>query len=246
MGRVASIGTTPGDRRGMLWCIALPLVAGGAAGIVCYLIAGNSLDLFLGGLCFTSILVCPMAAIAGRLPGTLFVSLALTLGMACSWFLPVHERLIAPGQWIMCLLVLWTFLFALSSLVLVMMRLGLSAIASVTWVQALAIAWLSWPIWLSGILPGVPLRWCVAVHPLFAINATLTDLGIWTEQQVAYGLTTMGQDVPYQLPASGWVAIAFQGGVAMLMSVLSVSRISRMAPRSTNQIETEASSISNT
>ena len=45
----------------------------------------------------------------------------------------------------------------------------------------------------------------VAIHPLFAINGVLVNLGAWSHLPIAYReLTTLGQDVPYTLPASVW------------------------------------------
>jgi hypothetical protein len=101
--------------------------------------------------------------------------------------------------------------------VLLLMGLRCSAVVSSAIATIAVLAWLSFPIWLSGALPGSQLKASVLLQPLFAINGVLPQLGIWTEQQVAYGLTNVGQDVPYQLPASPWPAITFQLALSVLM-----------------------------
>jgi hypothetical protein len=81
-----------------------------------------------------------------------------------------------------------------------------SAIATI-----LALAWLTWPVWLSPRLTGpsaaTTVKYLTWMHPLFAVNGVLTNLGAWSHLPIAYRyLTTLGQDVPYALPTSIWPA----------------------------------------
>ena len=90
-------------------------------------------------------------------------------------------------------------------------------------VTLLAWAWLLWPIWLGPTLASravSPPTWLTAVHSLFAVNATATSLGVWTQQPLAYQLTPLGQDVAYALPASVWpcaLAQAVAAGLVLLV-----------------------------
>jgi len=110
----------------------------------------------------------------------------------------------------------WTVLFAWSMLLWAMgaattprRRDGgtvrTAAVAVAAWL------WLSFPIWLG---PTMGARgwdapvWVTTIHPLFAMNAAVIELGIWTQQPVAYQLTPFGQDVAYALPRSVWPFVA--------------------------------------
>jgi len=151
----------------------LSLVVGG----VCYLIAGNSLDLFIGGVFFAALLAPPLSAIAGRSLGGI---LAITLGIGGSWFMPVHAEMVTVWQWAICVTVLLSFAALLMAGVQLLMRFGLSAVTASAVTTIGALCWLSWPVWLSASLVGSRLHWSVVFHPLFAINHVVAGLGIWT------------------------------------------------------------------
>jgi hypothetical protein len=99
-------------------------------------------------------------------------------------------------------------------------ELAASAVAT-----ALSLAWLAWPIWLSGSVdrPVVvrAIAWLIPVHPLLALNGLLSDLGVWGELPLMYQLTALGQDVPYSLPGSVATCVAMHfllGGALLLLS----------------------------
>ena len=192
----------------------ISLVLASTSGIICYLVAGNSLDLFIGCFFFAAIL-------AGQLPGEWGTIAGITIGIGLCWWMPVHADAITATQWGMCVALLASFVAAMVMLVRALQRFS-PAVAS-TVVTVVALAWLSWPVWLSASIPGIQLRGSVLFHPLFAINHVVSDLGIWTEQQAAYSLTTLGQDVAYQLPFSAWPTIAMQSGLAIALAILTMS-----------------------
>jgi len=204
--------------------MVLGLVVSATMGTCCYLIAGNSLDLFIGSVLLACSLTPPLAAIAGQLPGAALTVLAVAIGIGSAWILPVCKGYIAFGQWADCMMVLGTTLLMAGFAVLLLMRVGCSALGSSAIITILIMAWLTFPIWLSGALSGSRLRWPVLLHPLFVINGIVPQLGFWTEQQVAYGLTNLGQDAQYQLPQSAWLVIGFQGGLALVMFLATGSR----------------------
>jgi hypothetical protein len=204
-------------------------------GFCCYQIAGNSLDLFIGGVLLGCIVCPPLTAIAGQTPGAALAPVGISIGIGCFWILPVWKHAIELAQWGSCMLVLCTLLLAVSFGVLLLIRLGCSTVASSAIATIAMLAWLSFPIWMSGALPGTRLHWSVLLHPLFAINGIVPQLGIWTEQQVAYGLTNVGQDAPYQLPTSAWPVIGFQSGLAMAMLLLQCVLRARPSARESSQ-----------
>ena len=83
----------------------------------------------------------------------------------------------------------------------------------------LALAWLSWPVWLSPWIAGRDrlVAWLVAAHPLFALDGALRHLGPpWTEHHWMYTrLTVLNQDVFYSLPGGVGRAVVLCAGIAL-------------------------------
>jgi hypothetical protein len=204
----------------------LPLLAtllGAAGALVCARAAGApSLDLLLGSAIIAAILTPPLC-IAWR-----WSFLAVAAGTSVVW-------LIHPIAWLACTLTLLAFLTAAAAAMCLLVRIRIHPLAASAIVTMLALAWLIWPVWASHWLPGRDVKWLIDLHPLFAINGAAKDLGIWTEQHVAYRLTALGQDVPYQLPTSVAPCVLFHGLLA-----LGLFCCTRIALRSTNQIDADA------
>jgi hypothetical protein len=119
----------------------------------------------------------------------------------------------------MCYVILVVWCFALLGIGQIISLLIRSPIPAAALTVALALLWLTWPIWLARILPDHPdlAAHLVAPHPLFAINGVLKSFGIWTEQPLAYQyLMTLGQDLPYALPQN----IGPVAGLHMLLGAL--------------------------
>jgi hypothetical protein len=195
----------------------IALILSCVAGIACYVTAGNSLDLFLGSVVLACILMPPFSAMAGQSPGGWLQAIGITLGVSCCWWMPWHKQMISLYQLALCLLVLFSLLTLLMTIVRLLMRLKVQPVPASAIVTVAILAWLTWPIWLSPSIAGNQLRWSVMFQPIFAVNHILSNLGIWTEQQVAYNLTSLGQDVQYQLPTSAWPTIDLQCGLASLL-----------------------------
>jgi hypothetical protein len=227
---ITPVLSVPGDRRWRPPRFIFAFLFSSMLGIFTWYITDNGLDLFLGAICLSAITVPSLWVFAGRSPGVL---IGMILGIGASWLLPVSENAISFAQWILCLLVLASVCSAIAGLIQMGISPGIVVIVG--------IAWLTWPIWLSVSLPGRQPDLSVLFHPLFATNHVLEHLGIWTEQQGAYGLTNLGQDVQYQMPASAWPAILFHLGIAGVAWVAATF----IAPRSINQIDPDASAIKN-
>ena len=104
-------------------------------------------------------------------------------------------------QWLACYLVLAAYAWALCGLTRVFRSAAL--------VTFLSIAWLTWPVWISPYLQGTRsnpvVDRIIAIHPLFAVNGVLANLGEWSHFPIAYSqLTRLGQDISYTFPASIW------------------------------------------
>ncbi|HWP40495.1 MAG TPA: hypothetical protein VNL70_06170, partial [Tepidisphaeraceae bacterium] len=171
-----------------------------------YQAAGVSLGLPLAGFVFAAIIVPPMCAAENRLLDRLLVAAGANDGIALVVLLAVLHPAITFVQWLQwyALMIAWCAALA-GTLSLIRRFIPASAAAGI--VVLLALAWLSWPIWTAAHLRGAAAAEIVAAvvhpHPLFATNRVMLNLGLWTQQPLAYGtLLSLGQDVPYELPAN--------------------------------------------
>ena len=85
-------------------------------------------------------------------------------------------------------------------------------------VTVLAVAWLTWPIWLSPALHGRAgeqmVNLLVPANPVFAVNGVLRErLGYWAEQSLAYRFTSLSDDVSYGVPESVLACVLLHGGI---------------------------------
>jgi hypothetical protein len=98
-----------------------------------------------------------------------------------------------------------------------------------------ALAWLTWPIWLSRAFDGdASAGWvdkAAAVHPALSIN--IPNLGVWSEQAIAYHLTDLNQNVPYSPPKTVWGAVLLHGAIAVVLLGLVGWRSGRASLRAT-------------
>ncbi len=200
-----------------LWLLTAGCAGAGLViGAACAAVGGTSLASFLAPLAIAPAFV-PRLGRARPIVVGVAGALLFSLGVAITW------GFIAPSAddsgWPATLRWLadaWSVLFGWSALLLAggaAMRPGALAARRSTGTARTAIVtiaawlWLGFPIWLG---PTMGTRgwdaptWLTAIHPLFAMNHAVIELGIWTQQPVAYQLTPFGQDVSYALPRSLW------------------------------------------
>jgi hypothetical protein len=199
-----------------------------ATSAACYAAAGPTLQFPIGGVLFAAVLVPPLSLIATRAIDAILIAASVALGIAVIWVFTIHA-------WLPSTIVLLAFTAALSATAQALVRLRINAIIASAIVTLGALGWLTWPVWASSLLVGQRVHWLVTLHPLFAINGACRDLGIWTEQRVAYHLTNLGQDVPYELPTSVAPSTALHAGWAvaalLLVTAIDVRRRKRRQPR---------------
>jgi hypothetical protein len=183
------------------WAICFGVSA--LVALACLYVTGISLDLFLGTFLLTAIMT-PALCGGG--------AIALVAGCSAVWLWAVMDGAISISAWAQCVLVLAGFVLAMVCLCRGLVRCGIHPVAVAGAVTFLSLAWLSWPIWWRGSGP-------VMIHPVFAVNSACKEVGIWTEQRIAYRLITLGQDTPYRLPGSVWPAVLFHSGLAGIFTV---------------------------
>lgn len=214
----------------LLRAAAAPFALALLAGIACYLAGGPTLGLFFGPILFASILAPPLVLAERDLIGRLFVAGAIIDGIAVVWLAAVIFSPTTLLQWLTCYLVLIAWVAALWGVAAALDRLLRLALAAQAVTVILALAWLTWPVWLSPWLIGRDgasiAAWLTPAHPLLAINGVLAHLGIWSEQGIAYHLTNLGQDVPYELPASMLPAVLLH-----LLVGITMIWLARLRPR---------------
>ena len=220
-------GNTPRD----FVAVALPpLLLLALLTTCCYLAAGPTLGLYLGGLA-PAMLLTPQFTVAHRAPIERVLSVASVVdGVGVVWLLALFRSDLTFGQWLGAYVLLAACALGVAGATLLLARwigeLFASALTTV-----IAVAWLTWPIWLSAWVDrsgvGRMIDALVPFHPLLAMNGLLAHLGVWGEGPLMYQLTSLGQDVPYSLPSAiAWCAGAhlLLGGALLLISAAGKSR----------------------
>jgi len=230
-----------GGMPALLPALALAISLGAGLTFCCYCSSGIGLDFFIAPL-FLTAFTCPTAAaIAGRLPGAGVIAIGLAMGSGLVWGIALHSNAIGWGQWAEALFLLFTFAGAIGSIVWLMIILKVAKIVAAAIGVAVSLAWLTCPIWLSIGLAGGSVGQMIQLHPLFVMNHIVYSpaIGLWPEQAGAYGLTSLGQDVQYELPGTMLPILVFHGAMMLLAGSIGWF-CCRMASRSINQIETDA------
>jgi hypothetical protein len=162
--------------------------------IITYVASGATLGLLIGSVTLATLIAPPLAVSQFALQRTL-IAVAVTVANLLVWMfvLPFMDSL-------QCGVVLLAFTLALLSL------------RSASIAMIIAIAWLALPFWMQS---ARTLATLAPFHPIFAMNGACKSLGIWTQQPILYRLTTLGQDVPYELPASIWRCVLAHGIIAL-------------------------------
>jgi hypothetical protein len=178
--------------------------------------AGSSLAVFFGGIIALAVCVPIGASVIFKPLDRLCLTLLCGGSVGLVWLIP------AAGNWLSCTAIALAFAASLAGLTSLLRRLHFNDTFAPAVVILLAIAWLSWPIWLSPALEGrqALVDWLVPAHPLLAINAQVLHLGIWTERPMMYRWTILNQDVSYQMPTNPlWCIIVHLGiGVGAMVT----------------------------
>lgn len=192
---------------------ALPFLLGAAGTSLCYLAAANTLGFYLGPVFIVTLILPPLVAAETRGIRATLVAGAVVDAVGLAWLIFVFGPTLTLAQWLACYACLAACAFASASTVWVLRRMiGALAASSIT--VLLGVAWLTWPVWTSSFLTRGLAAWLTPAHPLMAINRVLLDHGVWTEQRLMYAHATLGQDVPYTLPASIWPCVLAHGLIA--------------------------------
>ncbi|MDB5301916.1 MAG: hypothetical protein JWO87_3579 [Phycisphaerales bacterium] len=182
----------------------VPFVLGAGMAIACYAASGASLGLFFGPVLLVSLVAPALTLGEETLRARLIAAAGVTLGIRLVW---LFAGTINFRDALQCEIILAAWIFALTGFATLLRTAGLPAAFASALSAALALAWLTWPVWLSHSLAGqsVP-SWLTAPHPLLALNGVVLDrFNAWDRYELAYrDLTTLNQDILYTMPVSVW------------------------------------------
>ena len=203
-------------RLGLLIPLLGSAALGGGIAAVDYAVAAPSIGYFL-----TSYLIATLAAatLATGRPAAPLLALrvgGLWFGTVAVWAFGVHRQAMSPADGMAVVGLLASSVAATSATVARLERCRLPPPVPTAIVVVTFLAWFTCPIWEPSLLSG---DWVARCHPALALNGRLSSLEIWTEQPVAYQLTTLGQDVAYALPGSIRPAVFANLGVVILAAL---------------------------
>jgi hypothetical protein len=188
------------------------LILGILSAGLCYLSAGASLGLFLGGLLMATILIAPLTVADERLGDRMIALAGVTLPIAVAWLIGTFKSQTYIGEWAACCALLITYGLALAGVSAALRVVRLPALAAAALTVTLGLAWMTWPIWLSrawdGEASAAGVARLVVCHPGMAVNRqVIRQFGEWTGQSVAYHLTDLSQNVSYVPPRTVWPCV---------------------------------------
>ena len=180
---------------------------------------GRNLGLFFGGLVLASILAPLLAIAESELNRRVSIVIASVVAIALVWLSCVANDAITLGEWARAAVVLGSFALAAASVAALLAKIRIPPAVAVI----VAIAWLSWPIWLAPALRGREsseriVGRMVAANPIFAMQgALLKAYNVpWAQYRIAYRLTNIGDDIPYQMPTSIAPSVILHGAIGVI------------------------------
>lgn len=205
MSVIAPLESAPRNNSHLLtFVIAMSLSAGCA--IALRIVTNNPLGLSIGALGLLSLITPPLALAVSRQLDRAMLAGAVAL--------PMIVVLLTNALQVIPIILIFTLSLVAIAHALIVVRLPIAIASTIT--TLLALAWLTWPIWLASHISDQWIARLVAPHPIFAINGILPDAGVWTQQPIMYRLTTLGQDVPYAFP-SIWPTLLLHCAIALLL-----------------------------
>jgi hypothetical protein len=218
----------------LLATAAFPLTLSAIGALGCYAASGASLGVYLGGLLTVTAILPPLLLAEERWPPRLVALSATLVPVAVVWTVASLRSETRATECLAAFAILSVYALALSGMAAAFRRLRLSAAVASALTVVLALAWLTWPIYLSRTWQGEASAATVArlvnVHPGLAINAQLRHLGNWTEQSIAYHLTDLNQTVPFAPPRTVWGTVLFHGAIGWALIALALWPVRPRSP----------------
>lgn len=214
--------------------LAPPFLLATLAAISLHHYAGPTIGAYLGAALLISLLLPPLILIADLWCHRLILLAAVGLPFLIQWLTIRDEMSALFSELTLCALVLLAWALLLTGLVAALARILPAALAS-TATMVFALAWQTWPIYLSRAWNGSDsapaiARWAI-FNPIMQIDGILSPrIGSWTAQSVAYHLTDLVQNVPYSAPSHTWLCILTHTALgALLLFTASFPHVAKTA-----------------
>jgi hypothetical protein len=175
------------------------------------LYAGPELGGVFAVICAVALL---MPIFAATKEFTVVPILGVYAGAANASLLFLVRGTLDVSQGLPLLILLGAFTFALAGVTRVLIAARVSPTLAGGVVITLALAWLSWPVWVSPWVTDAHANLVAPFHPLMAINGAVPQHGLWQQSRLMYQLTSLGQDVSVGPPDSVMPSAVFHGLVA--------------------------------
>ena len=213
----------------------IPLTLATSVGVLCLVVLGRAaLAIVIGGAFFTTILVPPLVLWRDAPRERVEIAFLVAAPMCVVAWLAARGAPVTLGHLLGCAVTLIAYAGCLAGVAMVLARGRIDRSIASALVTILGLAWLTWPIWFAPHLTGPSATRTAAVlvaaHPIFAVNGQLRQLGAWTHQGVMYRITSLGQDVPYELPPSVWPCVLVHAAIGALLVVIAMWSPRRRLP----------------
>ncbi|MDW8261387.1 MAG: hypothetical protein RMJ35_02570 [Phycisphaerales bacterium] len=202
-----------------IWTAALPgLFLGVIGSAALWLVAKDTLGLWLGGLAIVALLLPPLSATERGWVGRVIAGGVVADCVMVLWLLSAGWSEVTIGQWFHCSVVLYAFAICGLGLILMLREAGIPGELTAAVTVLALLGWLTAPVWPAGWVDPPVAGVLSRFHPLLAINGQIPQLGIWLEQPIVYRVAVLGQDVPYSLPGDVWWSAGAHAGLGVVFA----------------------------
>lgn len=201
------------------WVAPLAALALSGSASVIALVAAGPLQGALFGSCIVTVLLTPLLVSSEtRWPMALLVTVSLAVGCLLGPIAAVLQGELNGRLLSVLAAVAAPLVLALAGVTFLLNRLRLPGGLAAALISLIALAWLSWPIWLSPWLAGneALVSQLSPAHPLLTIDAAITREGgvPWSEHRLMYSkLTVLGQHVFPRPPIGVGAAALLHGAI---------------------------------
>ncbi len=197
------------------------MACGLACGLAAILIVPLSLGTVFAGLALTTTMLPGLVLVqSGRLERASALG-CFMLPLVMTWLRFVGHDMMSHGEWLRASVVPVVYAWAICGLACGLGRLRLPPAGAAAFAILMGVLWLGWPIWLAPWLRGASGETAaarlIAAHPAFVLNGVFARAfpTPWAQHRVAYELTNIGDDIPYEMPAGMLVCLLLHGSIGL-------------------------------
>jgi len=203
--------------------------------LLCRAMTGATLGFLFAPVFLATIFTPPLVLAHRKTALRVAAWVAISIGVSMGWL--AFDGLRA-SETLRCIFVMVAYLLALAGFASLLNTVRITELLASAIITIFALLWLTWPLWLSRGLASshgdALVAWLAPAHPLLAINGVVrARFDAWDRYQMAYQqLTTLNQDVLYNLPRSVTAAIGLHAAIGVLsLAVVAASQFKKKPAR---------------